>query len=223
MPTDAKIDNRRWSELDAESKVNQRKSLRTSLLTAKERAELVERSLEEGRRRRSEKESVADMTSKMALLQREAELLANGYTYQPPLEGCVRGEEWNKYVDALWSEQKRTVIHTIILPPGRNPKDLTFYKAKLLSKTRHIMERDQIPTTVSAPKNVFECFIDPDCTKLESLKTVTVPNHFLVVDAKLPPKTMKVARQITAELEEKQQLPHQQRSASMKSVESPKA
>eukprot|EP01056_Protomagalhaensia_sp_Gyna25_P005875 Protomagalhaensia_sp_Gyna_25__5874@NODE_885_length_2462_cov_6_996286_g698_i0_p2_GENE_NODE_885_length_2462_cov_6_996286_g698_i0NODE_885_length_2462_cov_6_996286_g698_i0_p2_ORF_typecomplete_len209_score33_87T4_deiodinase/PF00837_17/0_21_NODE_885_length_2462_cov_6_996286_g698_i016492275 len=137
----------------------------------------------------------------------------NGYTYQPPLAGCIRGEEWNRYVDALWGLQKRSVIHTIVLPPGRNPRDLVFYKPRLLKQHRYIMERAEIPTTVSAPKPTFECYVDPSCTRVNN-QCAPIPNHFIVIDAKLPERTMKIARQITADLEKQGSLPHQLRQAS---------
>eukprot|EP01054_Gregarina_sp_Poly1_P000562 Gregarina_sp_Poly_1__561@NODE_1134_length_4985_cov_108_670394_g783_i0_p4_GENE_NODE_1134_length_4985_cov_108_670394_g783_i0NODE_1134_length_4985_cov_108_670394_g783_i0_p4_ORF_typecomplete_len242_score44_70_NODE_1134_length_4985_cov_108_670394_g783_i017622487 len=204
----SRADGRRASELEPVSKVGKTKGLNVTLLTARERAELVARSLNEQRRDKSEREKLDELISLKNAEQREKTVgVDSNRTLNPPLEGCIRGEEWNRYVDHLWGQEKRSVIHTILLPKGRNPKEISFYKARLLGNRSAVLHAGAIPTTVSAPQSTFEAYVDPDCGQIKFGNFSCMPRHFLVVDAKLPEDTLKIARKLTQELEEKGELP----------------
>lgn len=161
-------------------------SLRQSILSAAERAALVDRSLADASRTCQQRTPSRQKSLEEKVLEVERAHMRGsgpefedfGATLRPELAGCVQGAEWNKFLKTVWSGKERVVVHSVILPPGKNPKQMNLQNdIKVTQTKRYTLPLGQLPETVSNPSGTFEVLVEQDVVPPER----KVPSHFLVV------------------------------------------
>lgn len=178
-------------EWEAESKIGKHKSMRQTLLTAEERGALIEKSMaeeggEEGHGRRrggmgGPRRQGSAPLDKVSWAERQDKMKHKAFqpkatAYTPALSGAVQGSRWNRLIRETWGEDPTPyVYHTMIMPEGKKPKDVKFWRATIKSSNTRILEPGEIPDTMSNPCPQFDAFVEP------TVVVPGIPNHFLVV------------------------------------------